>query len=78
MKIQPIGIDHHIPFTPITGIPAKEYESTTLVPKETIVRIRDIPGFSIALKNPNSGKEINNLFPNKILPLYEDILFPLQ
>ena len=46
-KNQPIGIAHQIPQTPIEGCGASKYASKTLVPKEIIVKTKDISGFSM-------------------------------
>ena len=43
-KNQPIGTDHQIPFMPNCGTLDNIYAKATLVPKEKMVKITDIPG----------------------------------
>ena len=62
--IHPIGIEHHIAITPKGVVLAKEYDSKTLKPKETIVKIKEISGLLIPLKYPYHKKRIPILFSN--------------
>lgn len=48
-SIQPIGIDHQIAMTPSEVFGARRYESSTLVPKEIMVKTSDISAFCIPL-----------------------------
>ena len=53
---QPIGTDHHIPVTPISGIAESMYARITLVPNDKKVSMTDIPGFPSALYRPYKRK----------------------
>lgn len=41
-KIQPIGMDHQIPFAPIDGMEDRKYANNTRVPKDIMVSMTDI------------------------------------